>query len=151
MPKLANDDAREAEAAAEADAPEPIPAGQYVGRLLDVTVSDEPGDSGFHYWTWLYEVQDEGYRGRKQRHITSLSPKAKFSIGGAFRAFGVPADTHTDELIGESVLLNVDVQPISKGSRKGQLANRVLNTEPLDPAKVSTPLNGGNPAHDEDF
>lgn len=153
MPKLSDHDAREAEKAAEEGGPEPLPAGIYVGRLFEVEVSDKAGDSGYHYWTWKYKIEDEGYKGREQRHITSLSPKAAFSIGGAFAAFGVPADTHTDELLGQRVLLQVTRAPIAKGTRAGEIGNTVQYTMPYDPEKNATPLDdvGGSVARDEDF
>lgn len=151
MPKLGSDDARAAEKAAEEGGPEPLPTGIYVGRLFEVEVSDKPGDSGYHYWTWKYKIEDEGYKNREQRHITSLSPKAAFSIGGAFASFGVPADTHTDELLGQRVLLNVVRAPIASGARAGEIGNRVQYTMPYDPEKTSTPLDDGPIPRDEDF
>jgi hypothetical protein len=154
MPKLGNDEAREAEEAAEKDRPEPLPEGIYAARLHNVEVSADPGKSGFHYWTWEWIVQDDGYKGRHLFLQTSLSPKARFAIGGVFAAMGVAADTHTDELLGRHAMLRVDVQPIEGGSRKGELANRVLRATPYEGEE--TPFdppsgNGGNPAHDEDF
>jgi len=125
MPKLAADMAREAEQAAEEDSFALIPAGLYIGKLESVEVSDEPGASGFHYWTWNFRIQDEGYTHSRQTFITSLSPKARFSVGGAFKAFGVPADTHTDDLLGHLATLQVTQATITKGTRAGQIGNSV--------------------------
>jgi hypothetical protein len=144
MPKLPANIGAEADKAASEDGPAPVPAGQYVGKLLEVKVSDKPGPSGSHYWTWEYQVMDDGYTGKKLRHITSLSEKARFSVGGAFAAFGVPSDTDTDELIGQRVLLVVSQTPIQSGPREGQLSNRVDYTLPYNPETDGSPL-------DEDF
>lgn len=144
MPKLSKAVATEADQAAVESGPAPIPEGLYVGRLLEVKVSDNPGPSGSHYWMWEYQVMDDGYNGKKLTHITSLSEKARFSVGGAFAAFGVPSDTDTDELLGQRVMLHVVQTVIQKGPRQGQNTNSVDYTLPFDPDKDSTPL-------DEDF
>lgn len=130
MPKLGHDDARAAEKAAEEGGPELIPEGTYLLQLLDVEVSDKPGDSGYHYWSWQYKIIDEDskFKGREIRLITSLSPKAAFSIGGAFAAHGVPADTHTDELLGSKVWGRITVGKISKGPRAGEDSNNLAFT-----------------------
>lgn len=132
MPKLATNIAREAEQAAEEDPYKLLPDGQYVGKLDSVEVSDNEGASGFHYWTWLFKIQDPGYEGTEQRFITSLSPKARFSVGQAFAAFGVPADTHTDEIVGSLALLTVVQTVIQKGTRQGQTGNNVQQLDPYD-------------------
>ena len=144
MPKLNDAMAGEADKAANEEGPAPIPAGLYIGKLVEVEVSEKDGASGYPYWTWHYQVMDEGYVGKKLRHITSLSPKARFSVGGAFAAFGVPSNTDTDELIGQRVMLNVIQAPIQKGARQGQLSNSIDFTLPYNPEQSDTPL-------DEDF
>ena len=149
MPKLGSDIAREAENAAEEDGPEPVPDGVYVGKLDEVKVSDEPGNSGHHYWMWVFKLQDEEYQNKKLTFITSLSPKARFSVGGAFKAFGVPADTHTDELLGQLATLHVSMGPIQRGSRKGQMGNTIESLSPYEGAQPAT--RGYNEAHDSDF
>jgi hypothetical protein len=132
MPKLAANVAREAEQAAEEDPYKLLPDGLYVGKLDSVEVSDSEGASGYHYWAWKFKIQDEGYTGAEQTFITSLSPKARFSIGQAFAAFGVPADTHTDEICGKLVMLQVVQVTIQKGSRAGQIGNNVQTILPYD-------------------
>jgi hypothetical protein len=134
MPKLGADEARVAEQAAEEGGPELIPTGTYLCKLLDVEVSDKEGDSGYHYWSWMLKIIEEGskFAGREIRLITSLSPKAAFAIGGAFAAFGVAADTHTDELLGEKVYARIVVAKITKGSRMGEDGNNVNYLLPYD-------------------
>ena len=142
MPKLNASMAAEADKAASEDGPAPVPAGLYVGKLVEVTVSEQPGPSGSHYWRWEYQLLDDGYVGKKLSLITSLSEKARFSMGGAFAAHGVPSDTDTDELIGQKVVLSVSQTTINKGARQGQLTNRVDYTLPYDPDSDGTPLDG---------
>lgn len=127
MPRLNEQDARAAEQAAEESSQrfEPVPDGVYIAVLKEVEVSDGPGASGFNYWTWKYSIVEEPYVNKPLRHITSLSPKAAFSVGGAFKAYGVPASTHTDDLIGQKVMAKVSVKPIATGPRKGELTNQV--------------------------
>jgi hypothetical protein len=134
MPKLGHEEARVAEQAAEEGGPELIPEGTYLLQLLDVEVSDKPGGSGFHYWTWQYKIVDEDskFKGREIRLITSLSPKAAFSIGGAFAAHGVPADTHTDELLGQKVWGRITIGKITSGPRTGEDSNNLNYTSPFD-------------------
>lgn len=152
MPKLAANIAREAEQAAEEDPYKLLPVGIYVGKLDEVEVSDQPGPSGHDFWAWKFIVQDEGYKGAQQTAITSLSPKARFSIGAAFAAFGVPADTHTDEILGELALLTVNQAPIAKGNRAGQIGNRVESIDPYDgrlgAAEAIDAPDGGSQASD---
>lgn len=145
MPKLAAEVARHAEEAAQEGGPQPIPEGVYVGRLHSVEISEKEGPSGHHYWTWIFKLQDEGYQNREQRLITSLSPAAAFAVGGAFAAFGVPADTDTDELLGRLALLKVTQGVIQSGSRQGEVGNRVQYLMPYDgPVSETSPL-------DQDF
>lgn len=142
MPKLSDDVARDAEVAAEDNdgRRELIPEGVYVGRLFEVSVSDNAGPSGYHYWAWKFKLEDDGYKNREQWLITSLSPDSQFAIGGAFKAFGVPANTHTDELLGERALLKVSVSVAQKGSRAGEKVNRTDYIMPYTEEKASTPL-----------
>jgi hypothetical protein len=150
MPQLSKVDAAEAVKQAEDSENrfEPVPEGMYIGQLTEVDVSDKEGPSGFHYWTWDFKIMDEGYEGKTVRYISSLSPKARFSFGLAFAAFGVPADTHTDELIGRRVLLNVSQQIAASGVRQGKPVNRVEEILPFEGG--DTPLDGGS-ASAEDF
>lgn len=75
-----------------ADAPsgdfEPLDPGKYHARLASVKVSDKPGASGAHYWTWEYDVVEEPYVNRKLWNNTSLAEQAAFSFKQSFEAFG---------------------------------------------------------------
>jgi len=153
MPKLSSDVARQVEEEAEKGGPQPIPEGIYLARLFEVEVSDKVGDSGYHYWIWKFRIEEEGYKGREQWTNTSLSPKAAFAVGGMFKAFGVPADTHTDELLGRLAYLKVNQQVIAKGPRAGEMGNNVQYAMPYEEGSENTPLDGdrNTVSPDEDF
>src|SRR5688500_12286575 len=97
MPKLTKTHAKKAEGAAgdwnDSGDREPLEPGWYLGRLLDVTQKD--GKTA-PYWAWKYETV-EGERWLWDN--TSLSEKAIGRLGKVFEAFGVPADTDTDEIV----------------------------------------------------
>lgn len=103
--------------------------GPYVGTLRDVKVSDDEGPSGFHFWTWEFDLDD--FPGR-QWVTTSLSPKAYFKLQETFTAFDATPDTDTDELIGDKVKLIISQTTAQQGKRKGELVNQVDAVLPLD-------------------
>lgn len=131
MPKLNKKTAKEVDQAEETGGFEPLPEGIYAARLMEVNVSDQPGPSGSHYWTWVYEIDDEDhpeYEGRRIWNTTSLSPKAMGMPGGlksTFAAFGVSADTDTDDLCGEYVMLHLSQEVQQKGKNAGKMQNVV--------------------------
>lgn len=156
MPKLASDDARRVEEEAAKGGPEPVPEGIYTLQLIDVDVSDKEGGSGYYYWIWKFRILDEGYRGREMKRNTSLSPQAAGILGGMFEGYGVPADTHTDELVGRKVMGKIAVQPITGGSREGELGNEIKYLMPFDgedtPLDRAVPTSlGGASQEVEDF
>lgn len=109
---------------------EPIPAGAYHARLVNVD-ADRKGPAG-PYWSWEFDVVEPGHENRKLWNNTSMSEAALFSLQQTFEAFGVEPDTDTDELIGEVVKLVVSVRTIQDGPRKGELANQINRLMPKD-------------------
>lgn len=115
-----------------------IDDGRYPGTLKEVRVSDEPGGSGFHWWGWVYDLEDaevdgKPYEGNAQvMNVTSLSDKAEWKLNEAFKAHGVPADTDTDELLGTKALVIVGHRTETKGARKGEIVNTVEAVHPYD-------------------
>jgi hypothetical protein len=106
---------------------EPIPAGLYFAFLRSVEVKDGPSGP---YWVWEYEIpEDHEYAGRRFWNNTSLSEKSKPFLKKAFDAFGVSADTNTDELCGTMVTLRIGIR-----TRKDtkELANTVAEVLPYD-------------------
>lgn len=132
MPKLPEEHAKRVDEE-EGSEFEALPPGKYIARLMDVNVSDSPGPSGFHYWTWEFEVvEPEDHKGRKLWENTSLSDKAAFRLKMVFDAFGVPADTDTDLLCGKLVGLVVSQRTITQGSREGETGNDIDRFVPVD-------------------
>lgn len=133
MPKLNKDTAAKVdETEGAAGGFEPLEPGIYVAQLRDVEVK-EGKTSGQPYWNWTYEIPEdaEKYGGRRLWNTTSLSEKAFPFLKATFDAFGVPADTDTDDLIGRKVRLNVTKRTIQQGDRKGEMTNQVESVLPL--------------------
>jgi hypothetical protein len=62
---------------------------------------------------------------------TSLSDAADWKMKEMFEAFGVPADTDTDELLGKEIWLAVSQRVIEKGARMGETGNNVERAMPV--------------------
>jgi hypothetical protein len=136
MPKLPPKVAKGVDAAEAPEGFTPIPPGLYPAFLRSVNVKE--GDNGA-YWVWEYEIP-EGYEyaGRRFWNNTSLSEKSKPFLKKAFDAFGVSADTNTDELCGQWVTLRV-------GNRVRQDTKELTNT-----VSEVLPYNDGESDDDED-
>jgi hypothetical protein len=130
MPKLAAKVAKAVNATEAAGSFEPIPAGIYAAVLKEVETHE--GDNGT-YWSWVFEIP-EGYEfeGRRFWNNSSLSEKARPFLKKVFDAFGVPADTDTDELCGQWVNLRIAQRTIKSGDRKGELGNTIAEVLPYD-------------------
>ena len=129
MPKLP---AKEAKAVNDTESQSftPVPPGLYPAILEEVNTGQ--GDKG-PYWSWQYTIP-EGFdhAGRKFWNITSLSEASRFKMKETFDAFGVPATTDTDELIGTAVTLRIGIRTIQKGERAGEQANSVTEVLPYN-------------------
>ncbi len=121
---------KQKQTAASASGFEPIPNGAYHVKLAEVRTDGE-GPSG-PYWTWEFDIVEEGHQGRKLWNNTSLSSKAAFKMKETYDAFGVGYDTDTDDLIGQCVKAIVSTRTIEAGARKGELANQIERLTPPD-------------------
>lgn len=130
MPKLTSDTAKKVEEAEALDF-EALPEDIYTAVLADV--ENKEGKNG-PYWKWTFKITTDGYDGRQQWTNTSLSEKALWKLQEMFEAFGVPADTNTDDLIGQGVKLMVVQELIGEGKRKGQMGNSIDKVLPLHSA-----------------
>lgn len=140
MPKLAKKIAQKVEET-EGGVYEAFPEGTFIGTLKEVTVSDEPGPSGAHYWRWTFDTitghsgedveQGKVYPGNLFVN-TSLADNALWKMKEVFEAFGYTPDSDTDEMCGEKVKLVVSQRVIEKGSRKGDIGNNVDRVLSLD-------------------
>lgn len=102
--------------------------GIYHFRLRDVDPTQE-GPKG-PYWVWEYECVEPPYVNRRQWNNTSLSEASRGIFKATFKAFGVPVDTDTDEMIGSIVRLVIGHRTIQSGNREGEAANQVERVLP---------------------
>ena len=129
MPKLSSNVAAQVEEAEGGDF-EPIPEGVYTAVLAE-EVEAVAGQKGT-YWKWIFKITQEGEgKGRKMFLNTSLSEAAHWKLKEVFSAFGVAADTDTDELIGKEVKLHVVQEIAEAGKRKGEMVNQVSQVLPV--------------------
>lgn len=128
MPQLAKDKAEQVNET-EGQNFEVYPEGIFLSTLVDVEVKEGPAGE---YWSWKFGenifVEDEKkYPGHLWVN-TSLSDAADWKMKEVFEAFGVPADTDTDELLGKQVWNVVSQRVIAKGARMGEMGNNVERT-----------------------
>jgi len=137
MPKLNSATAAKVEEA-EGGNFEAMPEGIY-DAVLDGEVETGDGTNGI-YWKWTFKITTDGeFEGRNAWLNTSLSDKAMWKLKEVFEAFGVAADTDTDDLIGKPVKLMIVQKIIGGGSRKGDIGNEIRQVLPYSQATVSTP------------
>jgi len=145
MPKLNKKKAKSVEAA-ESSGFSIIPGGVYVSELTKVEVHPSPAGNADVWWAFFKVVEDGDHEGHELLGFVSLSDKAEFKMKEFFDAFGEPADTDTDDLLGEEIRLAVSVITAQKGKRQGQEINSVEEFLPLDGKGT-----GGEDAEDEPF
>lgn len=121
MPKLTRDFAKLATETAETTSDEGFEKlelpGFYLLRLLNDPETGE-GPAG-PLWKWKFAtVHEDGTDGVWVFNTTSLSQKAIGRLGKVFAAFGVPADTDTESLVGKMVSAQlVEGDPDKNGKR----------------------------------
>lgn len=136
MPKLNSATATKVEEA-EGGNFEAMPEGIY-NAVLDGEVEQADGANGV-YWKWTFKITDEGYDGRNAWLNTSLSEKAMWKLKEVFEAFGVAADTDTDDLIGKPVKLMIVQKIIGGGNRKGETGNEIRQVLPHNQVTTDAP------------
>lgn len=133
MPKLDKKVAKEVEDSEAMSGSFLLDSGRYAARLRKVT--EMPGEE-YPYWDWEFDaIHDEkGTRhpGR-QWNRTSLSPKSRGFLKATFEAFGYSADSDTDEMIGEWVVLYLEQEAQTQGKNVGKMRNFVARLAPFDP------------------
>lgn len=137
MPKLSKAKQKSV-AKAESTGFKALEPGQYLGTLKQVVTQKDgkplEGAAG-PYWQWEFDSirsldEEETFPGR-QFVITSLSDESDWKMKEVFEAFGYELDSDTDEMVGETVILQVSQRVIEKGARKGQTGNNVDRLLPL--------------------
>lgn len=147
MPKLTKQHAGKAEQGAGEwkDTFGTLEPGWYLCRLIEVTQRD---GKVAPYWSWKYE---ECHSGNWLWDNTSLSEKSIGRLGKVFEAFGAPADTDTDDLIGHLVNLELGTYTIPTGQRAGQLANNIRTLQPGSTHPDYAQFSTDRPADPADF
>ncbi len=88
------------------------------------------------YWKWELTFPEDAprYAKRKQWVNTSLSESAAWKMKEHFDAFGVSADTDTDDLVaaGARCLVVIGTQTIQEGAQAGEVRNNPTKLLPLD-------------------
>lgn len=107
--------------------------GRYAARLAKV--EERPGNE-YPYWVWEFDqIHDEkgNRQAGRQWNQTSLSPKSAGFLKATFEAFGYSADSDTDEMVGEWVVLHIDQEIQSQGKNVGKPRNVVSRLAEFDP------------------
>lgn len=114
---------------------QPLEPGLYLCNLREVEVRE---GKKAPYWRWTYEIaKGEPNASRRFWDNTSLSAAALWRLNAVFAAFGVPAGTDTDALLGRRVLLRIGVTTIPAGDRAGETTNEVKEILPAPQAPDS--------------
>lgn len=127
-----------------------IEEGLYQMVLVEVSATNKQGEplqgKAGPYWSWTLAFAEDAPRYAKRRlwAITSLSADAAWKMKEHFDAFGVPADTDTDDLIGRTCLVEVGTRTITQGEKAGEVTNTVKKLLPVD--GVTTPVSKGTNA-----
>lgn len=123
-----------------------IEEGLYEMVLIEVAATGKDGQplvgKAGPYWSWTFAFPEDAERYAKRRawRITSLSPDSAWVMKQMFDAFGVPADTDTDELIGKRASVEIGHRTVTQGDNAGDVKETVKKVLPLD--GVSAPSNG---------
>jgi len=132
MPKLNAKQTKELKKAASENSFEPLDDGVYHARLLECVRSEQPGNSGFHYWKWKFAVVEEPYVNRQLFTNTSESPAAAFKMEEAYDAFDSEFGSDTDELLGQVCKLVISQKTIQEGDKKGEIGNEIIRIASAD-------------------
>lgn len=110
--------------------------GVYEAVLVEVVA--KPGKVA-PLWSWRYEVAPgQVGEGRTMFNNTSLSEEARWKMAETFQAFGVPANTNTDRLLGQRVKLLVAKVIAQQGKRQGMFVNQIQEVMPVGQRTIST-------------
>lgn len=133
MPKLTKAVAKQVNDADAASGFEPYPEGRYAAQLRSVTQKE---GKEYPYWSWefhnIHDTSGKLMPGRMWNN-TSLSPNSVGFLKSTFEAFGYTADSDTDEMIGEWVVLYITQEVISSGPKAGQFSNSVRSLTEFNP------------------
>lgn len=118
-----------------------IEEGTYEMVLIEVAATGQDGKplvgAAGPYWKWTLAFPEDAprYAKRRQWVNTSLSADSAWKMKEHFDAFGVPADTDTDDLIGRHCLVHIGTRRIANSNKPekiGDTVNTVKKLMPLD-------------------
>jgi uncharacterized protein DUF669 len=137
MPKLSGETAKKVnETEGGGGQFEVLPAGKYRARLIDVESTKSA--AGNPMWVWKFEVTDpSAHAGRWLWERTAIQDNTMWKIRQVFDAFGVPADTDTDDLVGSAVDLMVGQTVAQRGKMQGKTVNEIVEFLPSTSGPVS--------------
>lgn len=104
---------------------DPVPEGDYYASLYSVETREGPAGP---YWSWCFQILSDlhpEYEGRRFWTNTSLGESSRPFFKRMFDAFDVPADTDTEDLLGQPVKLHVKEVIVKAGAKAGEPGNEV--------------------------
>lgn len=138
MPKLSPENAKKVGEAEGGTSFEVMPEGKYRARLIDV--ESTKSSKGSPMWVWKFEVEfPNEHSGRWLWERTAIQENTMWKLNQVFGAFGVPADTDTDDMIGRSVDLMVAQKVAEKGKMAGKLVNEISEFLPASGGGEAAP------------
>lgn len=99
---------------------QPVPAGNYVCRIIDGEVKDGPKGK---YIKWTFEIIEGEFAGQQQFNNTSLVPEAQFGLKRMLQACNFEwgkASFDTADVVGSEVIVKV-VMDIYEGEPKNKV------------------------------
>lgn len=154
MPKLSKANASAAKKAAAENPFALLPDGYYKAKLVEV--KGGKSSKGDHMWTWLFKVEKKDLR-----EYTVIKDTMMWKLGQIFEAFGVSADTDTEELVGKTITVEVGSEMFD-GKKGPREVNRIVgypdqgvelgphSTDPTDKDDATMADVSGAEAADED-
>lgn len=138
MPKLSEQQAAKVQESEALQGGFLLDPGRYAARLRACEEQAPKPGKEYPYWIWEFEgLHDEAgkqYPGR-QWYNSSLSPDSAGFLKAIFEAFGYTADSDTDELLGEWVVLYLEVGTQQEGKNAGKRKNEITRFAEFDAAE----------------
>lgn len=123
MPKLGGEKAQAVKKAGEeAGDQQLLQPGVYEVKLT--TVKSQKSQAGDPMWVWHFKTV-KPLKNVGIREFTSLSEESLWKLAQVFGAFGVEPDTDTDELLGDKIKVEIDIEIAQRGKLKGKEVNTI--------------------------
>lgn len=128
-----------------------IAAGNYQAVITDVEQRDSRS-SEFPYLNWTFTINGSDFNDRKLWGITSLNPKALFSLRDLLVATGVPKEALSSgeyeldpqALIGKEIVLTVEHDTYEGKKRERIKSYGALGSAPIGTAEEIKAASAGN-------